>query len=307
MDKLLKAENMPFDMRAEVLARILAERYDLSTEQILFRPTHYFQRWGRSDVLEVYEGFSQRTEKELLWLDVSREAMFDALPESIFLHPDDSYGDYISRIKKLSEQEAQARKFLLPFEQLFGWLRLENEMREHADENNTEAWWQGLAINYQPTANSLSAEQQQILTQMQPFLSDILGNWTLTAEWLSLFLETDITIHETPPPMYPLPVELQKRLGEGVLGQDFVIGTVFSDGIPGVNICFDNPAPDDIAGYLPGGKNRDILDGILLNYLLPVETPYAVAVKVPELGKKAFQLGEQNANSILGYTTYFER
>ena len=84
MENLINSSRLPFDIRAEVLARILAEKYNLSTEQLLFQPKSFFQRWGRRDVLEISEGHSFKLDKETLLLEVCREGMFDTLPESIF-------------------------------------------------------------------------------------------------------------------------------------------------------------------------------------------------------------------------------
>ena len=310
MENLINSSRLPFDIRAEVLARILAEKYNLSTEQLLFQPKNYFQRWGRRDVLEISEGHSFKLDKETLQLEVCREGMFDTLPESIFFHPEDGDGDSLERVKRLSEQEAAARKFLLPYEQLFYWLRLENEKREFKAENEVEHWWQTiLSTNteaYSPLKDTLlDEEQKSILIQLLPHLPDIVGDWTLTEQWLSLFLKTAIRIVELPPPQYTLPEHLQTRLGNGLLGQDFVIGTTFSDGIPSIQIFIEGLTPDTIGTYLPSGKNRILLEEELLNILLPIETPYDISLKLNRPSTE-FQLGVSSNNSIIGYTTVLE-
>lgn len=304
MKNLINASNLPFDMRAEVLARLVAAKYDLKIEQVLFNPKSYHQRWGRKDVLEVSEEYSPTMDKELLVFDLSREGIFDTLPESIFLHPDDPYRDHIHRVQKLSEQEAEARKFLLPFEQLFYWLRLENEQREDQAEKNLETWWQHLLIgSYTPFSNSqLDQEQLDMLTQMLPYLHDIVGNWVLMEQWLTVFLKTKVKIVEMPPPQYPLPLELQKRMDDGILGQDFVIGTYFTDGIPIVKIFIEDLTPETLGDYLEGGFKRYILEEELLSLLLPIEIPYEISLSL-SVPNNDFYLGEQEDSSILGYTT----
>lgn len=313
MENLVNSMCLPFDIRAEVLARLLGETYGLSTEQILFRPQSYFQRWGRRDVLEVSKGFSYLLDKENIALDVSREGLFDILPEGIFFHPDDKYPDDVFRAKKLSEQESDARKFLLPFEQLFYWLRLENEQREFAAENQLEQWWQELLTKnnetpdgfdgYSPLKNSLlNEEQQAILTHLLPHLPDIIGNWTLTAQWLSLFLNAPIKIIEESPPLYSFPEEVQKRMGEGILGQDFVIGTTYTDGIPILKILIEDLTPESVETFLPKGAKREILEKELLQFLLPIETPYKIETSL-KIQSIEFQMGENYNSSILGYTT----
>jgi type VI secretion system protein ImpH len=304
MENLIKIDQLPFDMRAEVLARLVADKYNLQTEQVLVHPQKYYQRWGRKDILSISEEHSVLLDKDTLMLDVSREGLFDALPESIFLHPDDKYRDYIHRVNKLTEQEAHARKFLLPFEQMFYWLRLENEQREAYGETQLETWWQHLLIDgYTPFSNSkLDEDQLEMLTQMLPYLHDIVGNWSLTEQWLTVFLKTNVLIFEMPPRDYELPVELQKRLDDGVLGQDFVIGTHFSDAIPTIKICINDLTPNTLGEFLEGGRRRLVLENELLSLLLPIETPYDVELNL-KIQNDDFYLGEFHDSAILGFTT----
>ena len=305
---LPNSDRLPFDIRAEVLARLLMEKRDLDIEQIGFRPQNFYQRWGRRDVLDVSEGYSNRSGRDLVWLDVSREGLFDTLPEGLFFHPDDGYGSETSKVKALTQQEAAARKFLSPFEQVFYWLQLENELRESGFENHIEAWWQQRLRTEQ---SELDHEQRAILMQLLPHLPNIMGNWPLTAQWLKVILGESVRIVEIAPPQYNLPDDCQKRLGEGVLGQDFVIGRTFSDGIAALSITIEELTTYSLIGFLEGGKNRRILEDELLGLLLPVETPYCLTLQV-QLSDEMLHLGDtldlgngltkDNNTPILGFT-----
>ena len=77
MKNLPNIQELPLDMRAEVLARLLSQQYDLGTEQVLFQPKDYFQRQGRRDVLGLAKGYSPRMDKDILEIGVSREGFFD--------------------------------------------------------------------------------------------------------------------------------------------------------------------------------------------------------------------------------------
>jgi Type VI secretion, TssG len=305
MDNLLLPAQLPFDIRAEVVARMLAEQYDLKIHQVLFKPTQYFQRWGRKDVLDISEGYSGRLDKETISLEISQESMYDALPEGLFLHPEDRYADDLERIKKLGEQEAAARTFLLPFEQLFYWLRLENEFREADLEANVENWWQQQILRTQhiiPAQDAETLEREAIKTLMLPYLTEIVGNWATASQWLSLFLKTDVQVLPIPPPNYDLSEAQQKRLGEGILGEDFILGKTFSDGIPAVQILLYYLNPENIRSFLPCGKQRILLEEELLALLLPMDTHYEI-----ELGVKTpsteFYLDNTQYSNVLGYTT----
>lgn len=299
INNLVNTTKLPFDLRAEVLGRLLAEKHELDWEQVLFRPGRFFQRLGRKDVVDVSDGFSLRLDKSVVWVDISREGIMEVLPEELFDHGEDGPSD---------DQLLETRKFCLPFEQLFYWLRLENEQRESKFEQKIEQrWWkQFLSENYEgysPLAiAALDKKQKNILFSMLPFLSDIIGNWRLTSEWLSLFMDGPIQISEIAPPKYLLPESVQKRLGEGRLGQDFIIGNSFSDGIPNIKICIDGLTADTIGKYLMDGKKRKLLEEELLPMLLPIETPYEIELKLSNQSNY-FQIGKAFENAVLGFTT----
>lgn len=311
MKNLPNIQELSLDIRAEVLARLLAQQHDLGTEQVHFQPKDYFQRRGRRDVLGLTGAYSQHLDKDVLEIDVSREGFFDILPESIFFHPNDGYATQLTKAQALAEQEANARKFLLPFEQLFYWLRLDNETYEARIEDRLADWWLNLeGVDMGET--DLTDRQQAILHQMLPHLSNIVGNWSLTAQWLELLLSKKIEIAEKAPPQYPLPDEVQKRLGDGILGEDFVIGTTFCDGLPSLNIILKGLTSGELADYMPEGAARDILENTLLSWLLPVETPYDIVLSdiVPNTDTALFLGGfnektnEKFNNNTLGMTIY---
>ncbi len=299
MNNLPNNAKLHFDIRAEVLGRLLADKFELDWEQILFRPVKFFQRWGRRDVIIISDGFSMRLEKKVVWLEISREGMMDILPEDIF-------GD--QTVDSSDDQAAMASKFCLPFEQLFYWLRLENERRESEQDQQLEKrWWsQFLSDDYQGwfplSITTLEDRQKNILYAILPFLSDIIGNWKLTGEWLSMFMEAPIRIAEISPPEYPLPEFVQKRLGDVTLGQDFIIGSSFCDGIPNLKITIDGLTAETIGDFLLDGKKRILMETELLTMLLPVEIPYEIELTLKEESDH-FQLGVSHANSVLGFTT----
>ena len=298
--KLPVSSKLPFDIRAEVLARQIAEGFDMNTEQILIRPVYFHQRPGRRDVTEVSEDYSERLEKPLIALEVSREGLFDTLPEHLFLHPEDNYPDDTYKVKALTVQEDEARTFLAPFEQLFFWLQIENEQREYATEQTLEEWWSQLLID--TSAQGLSDRQRKIMVQLLPFLPEIIGNWTLTAQWLSLIMEQEIAIMEVPPPVYQLPGELTLRLGEGFLGQNFVIGETFSDGIPSIEIFFGEMDATALVEMLPEGGKRKSFETEILDFLLPADTPYSIKFKTTDYTEKmSIEVG--SVTNVLGYST----
>lgn len=301
--KLPVSARLPFDIRAEVLARQIMEAFDMDTEQILYRPAYFHQRPGRRDVTELGDAYSHKLEKSQIWMEVSRESMFDILPEFLFLHQEDNYPDDTYKVKALTTQEEEARKFLSPFEQIFFWLQIENEQREYAMEQTLEEWWSELLIDR--SEQGLSDRQRKIMIQLLPFLPEITGDWTLTAQWLSLIMEQDIRIREIPPPLYQLPDELTLRLGQGVLGQNFVIGDTFSDGIPSIEICFGQMDATELVEMLYSGKKRESFEREVLDFLLPVDTPYEIKFDTSGYTGE-MDLNPDSVSNVLGFSTIIQ-
>ena len=301
LDQLPNITGLPFDVRAEVLAMLIAERFDLPVEQVLCNPAWWHQRPGRSDVVDLAEGYSHRLEKKLVCIETSREGLFDMLPEAIFLHPEEQFGSNLRKVQALSEQEAKARQFLLPFEQLFFWLRLENEIAEWRLGENLHDWWSQRFPSRE--TEDLEGRQRAVLLEMLPYAQEIIGNWPLTGQWLNLFTGRQVRITEESPPAYSLPDHLQKRVGEALLGQDLVLGNEYADGIPAVRITFEDLKPEELAGLLPGGTERAYLEENFLQFLLPVEIPYSIELIARET-EVPFELADNNEANILGFTTH---
>jgi predicted component of type VI protein secretion system len=138
---------------------------------------------------------------------------------------------------------------------------------------------------------------------MLPYAHEIIGNWSLTAQWLELFTGHQVSISEEDFPLYDLPESLQKRLGGAVLGQDLVLGNSFSDGIPAVKIVFEEMEAGELAGLLPGGEEHAFLEEHFVQYLLPVETPYSIGAE-SKATDTPFELNPDNEANVLGYTTH---
>lgn len=301
LEDLPKISGLPFDIRAELLSMLLAEHFGLSIEQVLYDPSHWHQRPGRRDVIELTEDYSHRLEKKLVYIETSREGLADILPESLFLHPEEEFGNNVRKVKALSEQESMARKFLLPFEQLFFWMRLENEYKEWEFGDSLHDWWGRHFPSREMDA--LPEEHRTAFLEMLPYAQEVVGNWPLTGQWLGMFTGHKVSVREEMFPVYSLPEDLQKRLGTGVLGQDLVLGAEFVDGIPAVNIQFDGLDPLEVVEFLPGGARRALLEDNFIQFLLPVDIPFSIELKCKKT-EKPFVLDEDNGANILGYTLH---
>lgn len=291
MNTLPSLKFTTLDLKAEVLAVLLMERFDISTEQILLNPILWHQRLGRRDIVDWNDdGFSHRLEKKLFHLDTTQESIFDILPEYIFF-PQEVVEVENHHVLTPNEQEENARKFLLPFQQLFFWLKIENEINSSIFEDSIpEDWFKEFS---ERELKGLTDTQHKILLGIIPYLDKIIGNWPLTQEILELLTGHEVNVVSAEPMTIRIPSDQLQRLGSGSLGINTIVGNTFYDGIESLKLTFNNLTAEQIKNLLPGTTNRKLLESIILPYLLPIEITYEILL-VPGYKDKLVTLGEEN-------------
>ena len=130
----------------------------------------------------------------------------------------------------------------------------------------------------------------------------MVGNWLLIEQFLSKLLGAHFKITPKSPVQYVLPGEICSHLGSADLGNDFILGNTYSDGLESIEIQITNLTPDNLANFLIGGDYRSILEKELLTLFIPIELNYEI---ITSLGHQSleFNLGSKYESSILGYTT----
>ena len=298
MINLPELKKFNIDLKAEPLAILLIDTYNLEINQILLDTFMWHQRPARKDVIAWNtESFSHRLEKQLISLESSRESLFDTLPESIFFNPGSRIETEDSHVVTVSEEEENGRKFLLPYQQLFFWLKVLIEQNSIKSEEEVHLKCQHLFGDNQ--FKHLPEIQKNTLLGISPFLEEIIGDWELTGQFLSYFLDLEVEIKVGTAPNYILPVEAIKTLGNCTLGSNFVIGNLFIDGVNEIIILFKHLKPSEIHDLLPNEVIRKLLEDSLLPYILPIETPYSITLE-PEFSNNGFCLSSEN--NLLGYT-----
>ncbi|OQX72293.1 MAG: hypothetical protein B6D61_14220 [Bacteroidetes bacterium 4484_249] len=125
--KSIKAK--PSDIKAEVIIADLVERgFDFS--KIIVKHDGLFKRNYSKDISDVYLDMV----KDILVFNVSRDSLYDILPEGLFHHV---FGNLEAdnrnqEFEKLKQEEDNARKFFLPFDNEFFYqnIKLETELRK---------------------------------------------------------------------------------------------------------------------------------------------------------------------------------
>ena len=95
---------------------------------------------------------------------------------------------------------------------------------------------------------------------------------------------------------------LQVELGSGALGIDTIIGDSFTPENESFNINIGPTSPQELVSFIPGQKNRAILD-MAISYLMPVDAEVNVELlTAPDYQETV--LSEDGENAYLGYTVY---
>lgn len=308
---------LPFDISIEVFAAQLMELYDLDVQQIVVRPKGLARRKGEKEVAAIQKGYDTFEDRPLYYVDVNREGLFDALPILFFL-PEQARGRGDEDVEakeiaaRINDKIAEARKFFLPFEQAFYHTRISIELWERTFSATLSAsledFWR-----LQAFLPYLDEQQKATLLYFLPITHCIAGDWVLAKFCFEAILKKTVCIEPIAPPIYPIPETAILDMGKATLGEDFVIGSTFFDGISAIKILIKGVAPNELESFLWEwkedneksfeGSNKKLIEELLCTYFLPLEASVQLDIEPIADPKKDFSLSGTDSYSILGYTT----
>jgi hypothetical protein len=295
---------LPFDVRAEVVAADMILR-GFTKEDIVVVPQSLFKRRFEKDILEV--GIEETKQgKEYCTIGVSREGIYDALPQAL-LHSSRRSGkkgmkskeEMLDEIKIRKREEKFARRFFLPFENEFYHQRivLEQEEQNILKAYQSQSRYTELLDQFWKLPQALSLEQKAKLIYILPIINKIVGDITLMELCYCLILD--------------LPVKIQVEFGNSfttghrfilndesaTLGVNTACGTKSIHGRP-VLVISVGPIPSaQVPQYVTGNKRHtEIL--ALNDFLLPLDVEYKINFIVEMEGE--VRLSEKS-NVRLGY------
>ncbi|AQG80530.1 type VI secretion system baseplate subunit TssG [Spirosoma montaniterrae] len=303
-------KNLLFDVRAEVwLAR--------QKRIWLVRLRSLFSRPFSPDVLDssaAVPGPGLETDARadeltapVLQVDVSREGLYDMLPEGI-LHPPRQRRDgaqaLVDESRRLRQEERDSRLFWQPFEQESWRQRVQIEAQENESLTQiTGPVWTEL-YNYLlgEAAEGLPDLQRACLLAIWTNAHQTVGNWPRTAVYFSRFLGVPVTLqHRNQRPAESTSTNWQPaRLGNTRLGFDWVLPppSLPDDGGQ-IDIRIGPLSARQLPAYLPGGIARKHV-AMLAGYLFPADADWHLHV-LPE--SNGFCLSDDPTAGRLGLTT----
>lgn len=301
---------LPFDIRAEVVAADMILR-GFSQEDIIVVPQSLFKRRFEKDILEVAVK-ETRHGKEYCAIAVSREGIYDALPQALVHSARRSKGqgmkskeEMLDEIKIRKREEKFARQFFLPFENEFSYQRvvLEQEEQNILRAYQSQSRYTELLNQFWKLPEALSLEQKAKLIYILPILNKIVGDLYLMELCYRLILD--------------LPVKLEVGFGNwfstghrfvlndesAVLGISTACGAKSNHGRPTIVLNLGPIPSAQVPQYVEGNKKHaEILS--LNDFLLPLDVDYKFNFIVET--EEEVRLSEKS-NVRLGYNFFMPR
>jgi hypothetical protein len=313
-----------WDLRVETIVAELIDnekrgkRSELQYEDIVIKSVGAQKRGYAFDVLKTECIENEVSKKDQLHIEISREGLYDALPEGLFhpLRSMKSVKEMIKEIKRQNKSEKDARKFFLPLEYEFFRERVLLEIEERKTllgfiniDEFSKHLHRDLVFNFWGLSEELSTKQIAILLHLLPLAYRIVGNPGLTELCFETILEQTIKIKYAVSGQKPAEDADIPRIGEARLAKDFILGDTLDDGVPNIEVVIGPVPRDSVIDYLPilsdeysEGKGYKILN-LLYGFFFPAEADIKTSVLIEKKGSE-LTLSNAKDEGRLGYTSY---
>lgn len=295
---------MGTDYRAEALVSGLI-KIGVNPDQIIITPKSTSQRSYRKEVSDFYSEISDYDHKEYLFLHTHRDGLYDALPENIFHQPtrgrtEKNKYETIDEIKRHREEEKEIRKFFLPFEHEYNYVKVQLYSIEEEFENHTNssklievfsAHW--------PILKKLDAYHAYVFLRIIPLINTLRNNFELVSKSMSLILGVNIELSLVWKELHD-DRALSFILGKGNLGMDTIIGANTHDGEHDVLVKIGPLQSFEIENFIHKGKHAEVIDELLDHFL--GANYYFHKEIVVEKEEESFVL--QDGLAVLGISSY---
>jgi hypothetical protein len=297
------------DIRAEVIAAEIIEN-GLNPSEFLIVPDGSFRRKFSRDISKA-EILTLGNGQKVVGMHLTRDGLYDTLPEALFhepLHePYDSGNDMAKLSKKQKIEEKEARRFFLPFENELFFQRIQIEEKERDIlARFSETLFYDIYPQFWKFDRTLPKKLVSRLVQILHWSHKVIGKNDLTAQCLEAIIDEKVTISSR---RRGLPhnhfsgtmKEKTPGLGSAHLGENFICGEYQSDSDPVLEIVIGplrNSTPSD---YLENGSYTRFLESFF-GFFIPVELDPLVTIKVCD-EEYGFTLNEAHPEVILGYNS----
>ena len=279
-----RIRNLFINIKAEIILADLLEA-GIDPEKIVIAPVGTAKRSYRNDLIDS-QWIELKSGKKLFYLFVTREGIYDSLPEGIFhqpilTDPNSSPVSMTDTVKREKKEEQDARTFFLPFEQEIYYQRIAVEKEERKLLSELKENSSDLFVNFWKMDDCLNATQKAILLNILPMSHKIVGDNELTSQCFEMVLGTKVVVRPIEPIVKSVYIKDVAEVGNSILGVNMVLGNTFYDGEPAIEIAIGPLKEDKLTDFIPGGAGYEVFD-LLCNYFIPVELDISTKIVIDE-------------------------
>ncbi|MCF0060656.1 hypothetical protein MUK70_15550 [Dyadobacter chenwenxiniae] len=298
------------DLRAETVAREIAEAAIQTPENILLAPVGAFNRSGSRDVTAITdENRDSDLQMPYTKVRMTREGISDMLPPGMIFQPTISRSERSTEVvlEDIDDYEtgiSQARTFFSPFDIEFGRQRMALEMHEHHSVVNPFAYYHDTLFDYLwPDLDlQLSPEQKEAILELTIHAHLIVGNMQACPVYFEKVLGQKVSFDTSQQKSeHSVGMDFLQPLGKGTLGVDWILHGKYNNP-DHINIRV-GPVADsglyDFRSHEPYGKQYRTLT-FLCDLLLPAEISWDMLL-IAEKG--FFTINKTRETGVLGYST----
>jgi type VI secretion system protein ImpH len=305
-----KPNQLDTDYKAVTLAAELIEQGLVNADGVIILPVGAQQRGYAKEIAEVSNYTSVYRNREMLAIHINREGLYDMLPEGLFHQPPASSvmiteEAMIKDIVIRREEEKQARAFFAPLEAELYHIRTVVELYEsRLDKKSTHHELVNIFLKEWEEFKCFNNEQMVILMHVLPVIHEQRNNLPFISNVLGIMFKTDFEIRyqlSNTPSVFKELDQLETKLGDGVLGVNFIAGRV-NEQEDDLVINVGPLTASQMLEFLPGTRSAEALD-VLLSYFIPLQTTVITSYLVGPDDQKTV-LGFEADNACLGFTTY---
>ncbi|GEQ86169.1 hypothetical protein ULMS_16770 [Patiriisocius marinistellae] len=285
------------NIKAEVIVGELEKNSEAIATDFIIQNKSTFSRPYRRDILNI----DSLINTEKITLNLSRNGIYDTLPEGFFHKPQAKQDaeDYLAKRKQFQEQEQEARTFFSPIENEFFYQKFQIEKKERELLNDFYNLNDNFLIEFWDLDTSIPSEYRLKLIKLLPYNYKIAGNFELTRRCLEEILNVPVLFKE----MYSNSQEKKKnnsRSNQLILGVDTILDSennaIF---YPELNVTIGSIPTDKIDDFISKDGVRKFII-LFFEYFIPIEIQ--VIIKFTVNNEEGFLLNKENA-PIMGIST----
>ena len=271
-EELLEVFN---NVKAEAIIAELQKNTSIKDEDLVIENKSTFRRSHRRDIINIGS-----IDEGILNINLSRNGLYDHLPEGLFHSKDTSKGRiaYPELRKSYKKEEQEARHFFSPLENEFFYQKLKIENKEQDLFNNFINLEDEFLIDFWKVDSSIPKKYLSKLIKLLPFAYKIAGDLELTRLCLEEVLNLNVKILKKYSPN-----TIDSRISnndDNHLGTNFTL-TNDQDTIsqPFLNVEIGPIQESSIEEFIKKDGVTKFLN-VFYNYFFPVEVEIKTTYKV---------------------------